>query len=149
VLTDYIAWNITVCLLHLVQLVIKEQRMVCVGTYNMYEERKQWRGNFCWRTSWETCLSFQRQDIFIFPKMSRLALGPTQPPIQWKPDFFPGDKTVRVWNWPFISIYHSGYEWMELELQFSYMPCWCGQGQLHLLCMSASIPWWQEMYSFL
>jgi len=29
------------------------------------------------------------QEIYVFPKMSRLTLGPAQPPIKWLTGFFP------------------------------------------------------------
>lgn len=32
--------------------------------------------------------------MFLLTETSRLALGLTQPPIQWAPGFFPGDKAV-------------------------------------------------------
>jgi hypothetical protein len=35
-------------------------------------------------------------EIFIFSKTSRLALGPTQPPIQWVPRFCHGGKAARA-----------------------------------------------------
>jgi hypothetical protein len=32
-----------------------------------------------------------------FQHLSRTTLGPTQPPIQWTPVFFPGGKAVGAW----------------------------------------------------
>jgi len=41
--------------------------------------------------------SWWGQDFF---HLSRMALGPTQPPIQWVPGFYPRGKAARVWHCP-------------------------------------------------
>jgi len=40
----------------------------------------------------------------IFTEMSRMALGPIQPLMQWVYVFFHRDKVAREWSWPFTSI---------------------------------------------
>ena len=35
-----------------------------------------------------------------FPNSYRTALGPTQPPLQWVPGLFAGDKATGAWRWP-------------------------------------------------
>jgi hypothetical protein len=39
--------------------------------------------------------SWQRQEIFLFPTTSRLALGPVQPPMLWILQMFPWVKSGR------------------------------------------------------
>jgi hypothetical protein len=43
-----------------------------------------------------------------FPHPSKLALGPTQPPIQWFPGLFPGGKAAWGWCWPPTPILRRG-----------------------------------------
>jgi hypothetical protein len=56
---------------------------------------------------------WQGQDIVLFSETSRLTLGPTQPRVQWVPEFFPrGEATQALW-WPLFSIQCRGYELLE------------------------------------
>jgi len=41
-----------------------------------------------------------RQEIFCSPCLSRLALGPTRPPLQWASWLFTKGKALRAWQWP-------------------------------------------------
>jgi len=43
--------------------------------------------------------------IFLFATKSRLAQGPTQPPIQWVPWILSlGGRVDGMWSWPLTSI---------------------------------------------
>jgi hypothetical protein len=49
--------------------------------------------------------NWQRQRIFPLTSVSRLALGPTQPPVQWVPAVLsPGQSVAGAWRWPFTPI---------------------------------------------
>jgi hypothetical protein len=45
---------------------------------------------------------WQKKEIFVFYKTSRPALWPTQPLLQWAPEFFLGCKAAETWGWPLI-----------------------------------------------
>ena len=48
-------------------------------------------------------LGFESQhekEIFLFCKTTGSALGPTQPHIQWLPEFFEEGKATELCNWP-------------------------------------------------
>jgi len=50
--------------------------------------------------------------------MSRLAVGPTQPPFQWVLGAFSlGDKVVKAWSWPLTSIF---MEWYLVKLRDNF-----------------------------
>jgi hypothetical protein len=63
----------------------------------------------------------QAQEIFLLPEASLLALGPTQPPMQWvSRDLFASVKGAGAWNWPPVSVECRGREWMELYLNIPH-----------------------------
>ena len=43
-----------------------------------------------------------------FPQPSMPVLGPTQSPVKWVPNLFPGDKAAGAWRWPSSSIQRQG-----------------------------------------
>jgi hypothetical protein len=56
---------------------------------------------------------------FLFSTSSRLALAPTQPPIQWVLGAFsPRGKAAREWSWPLTSNYCRGQENVNLYIYF-------------------------------
>ena len=54
-----------------------------------------------------------------FPHLSRPALGPTQPPLQWIPVLFRGGKAAEAWRWPTTP---SSAEVKEREQLYLYSP---------------------------
>ena len=55
-----------------------------------------------------------------FPHLSRPALGPTQPPVQWVPGFSQGWRAAEGWRWPLTSFQCRGQERVELYLYSPY-----------------------------
>jgi hypothetical protein len=50
--------------------------------------------------------------------MSRLPLGPIEPPMQWVLGFFPRDNMAEAWRLPHNSILCQGYERMQVYLYY-------------------------------
>jgi hypothetical protein len=65
-------------------------------------------------TGWTTGVrSPAGAEDFSSSSVSRPALGPTQPPVQWVPGIFsPGVNAAGAWCWPLTSIYCRGREWV-------------------------------------
>jgi hypothetical protein len=80
-----------------------------------------------WATGWLGLDSRGRLKISLFTTVSRMALGPTQPPIQWAP----GDPSLRVKRPGREADYSPPSsaevkEWVELYLHSPNMPPWRG-----------------------
>ena len=59
-----------------------------------------------------------------FPYLSRPALGPSQPPIQWVQGLFPGVKAARAWRWPLTPYSAEVKESVELYLYSTSETSW-------------------------
>jgi hypothetical protein len=91
-----------------------------------------WLGYVLDGSGFKSC--HQGQDIFLFSKMSRVAVGLNQPHIRWIPRFFPRVKVARAWIWPLNSIYCWGKERAELYVCFplcAFM-AWTGKSSFPL-----------------
>jgi hypothetical protein len=58
----------------------------------------------------------------VLLRQSRLVLGPTQPPVQWVPSYFPRRKAARGWRWPRPPPQSSAEAEEIIEL-YLYWPC--------------------------
>jgi hypothetical protein len=63
-----------------------------------------------------------------FPHPSRLALGPTQPPLQWVPDLS-GSKVVGAWHWPPTPSSAEVKERVQFYLYSPFGPIWSVLGR--------------------
>jgi hypothetical protein len=77
---------------------------------------------------------------------ARMALGPTQPPVQWVPGACSlGIKRAESWSWPLTTIYCRGQECVELYLHSSYTPPW---RDAHLKNTGTTLPFYHvTLYS--
>jgi hypothetical protein len=57
-----------------------------------------------------------------FPHLSRPALGPTQPPVQWVPGLLRRQREAGAWSWPLTPFLYHGPERVELYLYSPYGP---------------------------
>ena len=79
--------------------------------------------------------SWEGQEIFLSSKSCRLALGPTQFPIQWVPWTFPRGKVAgHDVNYLFLLVLSLRMSGALLPLP--HMPSCHGQGQMHLYFIS-------------
>jgi len=74
-----------------------------------------------------------------FPHLSRPALGPTQPPIQWVPALSRGYRAAGAWRWPLTPFQCGGHERVELYLYSPY-------GPYGLYRASVPVPGWPLPY---
>ena len=80
----------------------------------------------------------QGQKMYLFSKMSRPFLGPTQHHIQQASGVLSvGEGRLSL---PLASIQSQGYVLVELQIQSHYRFLWCGWGQLHLLPIHYKLP---------
>jgi hypothetical protein len=83
---------------------------------------------------------------FLFTTLSKTALGPTQPPIQWVPGaLFLGDKRPRreADHSPPSSV--EVKEWVELYVRYPNTPSWRGA----YLSTGTTLPWLFTFYTLL
>jgi len=79
------------------------------------------------RAAWSGVWNPVGTRVFFSPKTSNPALGSAQPPVEWKPGLFPGDRATDAWSWPFtISA--------EIKNEKSYtsprpVSSWCGRDE--------------------
>jgi hypothetical protein len=75
----------------------------------------------------------QRQRIFPVASVSRPALRPTEPPIQWIPWIL---SAVGAWRWPLTPIYFRGQEWVWVIAPLPLVVCMAVAGQLYFYYFS-------------
>ena len=86
--------------------------------------------------------SWLRQELSLCSKMSRQALGPNHPPIQWISErgdlFLWGGKVTGARSWLLTPIQSSISEWVELYLCSPCRPL-CGEGQVYLIIITPKL----------
>ena len=64
------------------------------------------------------------QEIYSFPRPCILAVGPTQPRVQWVSGLFPGSKAARARRLTTTPTSHRDSDWVELYLFSPSVPAW-------------------------
>jgi len=123
-----------------VKLVIYKDHWLCfLGFTGIFSSRHTpWCRSFVnvWQLSGRHGVRISLWVQEIISEMSRPALGPTQPPVQWTLWFFIGSKTAGAWEWP-----------------LQIVPRWMSGAMPHSACVASFLGEakrlaWQEIRSF-
>jgi hypothetical protein len=86
------------------------------------------------------------QTMFPLVCVSRPALRPTQPPIQWVPEVLSqGQSAAGAWCWPLTPIYCRGKEWVGTIFPLPFVALVAAAGQVYfLICQFKAVQLLQQ-----